>query len=92
MKDDLLGVKIVDGKLTIEIGVSALCHAVTHSPYLAQFDGGFEISDEEALVEAICLTLLDEKEDGSTLVYRMFDKAAENAIEDGCDGIEFEDG
>ena len=48
-----------------------------------------EITDETVFAQAICDALEDEEEDGSTPVHRLLDAAADSAIEQGCEGIEF---
>jgi hypothetical protein len=90
MSDSQLDVKIIDGKLVIEIGTSLLCHAIQFGDYFTQFDE-LTITDEAQFVKAIRQELLSESEDGTTLVHQLFDKAAENAYENGCEGIEVED-
>lgn len=87
---DLQTVEIKDGKLVITIGIEALVFGVTHGAYFDNLPEGEapEVTDAALFAQAICDALTEEEEDGSTLVHRMLDKAAENAIEDGCDGVD----
>jgi hypothetical protein len=83
---------IENGKLVISIGLNELAFAATHGPYF--FGAGnpeFEeprVTDVNVFADAILDELLAEQEDGTTLVHEMFDKAAERAVENGCEGIE----
>ena len=88
-----LEVKLSDGKLIIEIDVPTLCFAATHGPYfddiVAAADGAeIRITNEQEFAKAILSELRQEEEDGTTLVHIMLDKAAEQAVENGAEGIE----
>jgi hypothetical protein len=88
-----LSVEIDNAVLKISIGVSVLCFAATLGPYFDRIvaeAGGAEIriTDENSFAAAILHELRREKEDGTTLVHRMLDEAAERAVEDGAEGIE----
>lgn len=95
-KEAELSVKIENEELVIRVGISTLCKAVRQSPSIdnAVMEAGcdesvVEITDEAVFAEAILGALNDEEEDGSTPVHRLLDAAAESAIEQGCEGIEF---
>lgn len=92
IREQGLSVAIDGDRLVISIGISALCFAATRGPYFDAIYGDTEqepvITDEDAFAKAIVTELRCEEEDGTTLVHRMFDKAAERAVESGCEGIE----
>lgn len=78
---------ITDGILNISIGVDLLVHAVTNGSDFWD-EVSLKVTDNDLFVAAIAHELELEQEDGTTLVHLMFDKAAENAAENGCEGIE----
>lgn len=78
---DLLNVEIKDNKLVISIGVDLLCHAEGLNLYY------YKISNKIGFAKDIVNELLNEEEDGTTLVHRMFDEAANNAIENGSENV-----
>lgn len=85
-----LDVNIENGILSISIGVDALVEAVQANPH-SNFFGlveSMKVTDNDAFAEAILFSLQEEREDGATPVHIMFDRAAEHAIEQGCDGVE----
>ena len=95
-KDTELEVKIENEELVIRVGISTLCTAVRqcqvidHAVMDADGDeGAVEITDEAVFAKEILHALEQEEEDGSTPVHRMLDAAANWAIEQGCEGIEF---
>lgn len=90
LRDQLLHAEIVDGLLCISIGVDTLTKAVTGM----LDDRGYEgpvVVDSDEFAEAILMSLQREEEDGSTVIHHALDKAAINAVEDGCEGITFGD-
>ena len=95
-KDSELKVEIENEELVLRVGISALCMAVRQCQiiYNAVMDANgdeaaVEITDEAVFAKEILSALMVEEEDGSTLVHQMLDSAAECAIEQGCEGIEF---
>jgi len=96
MKTTGLEVKIENEELVIRLGISALCTAVRQCSIIDSAvmdadgdEGAVEITDEMVFAQAILEALEREEEDGSTPVHQMLDSAAEYAIEQGCEGIEF---
>ncbi len=93
--DKPLRVSVHRGVLTIEIGISTLGFAAIHSEYgydLLGFpertgrpDERFEIRNAQGFAADIKRELLREAEDGSSLLTKLFDDAARNAIEDGSE-------
>lgn len=90
-----LSVEIVDGELSIRIGVSILCFATINGAYFETLVDEAEvkypvITDDDAFAAAILHELRREQnEAGETLVHQMLDKAAEMATEQGAAGISF---
>jgi hypothetical protein len=84
--DEGLNVIIATGRLQISVGINALCHALQYGQY---FDSNnIKITDEALFAREVLGELLVEEEDGSTLVHRMLDKAAERAYENGAEGAD----
>ncbi len=93
-RDQHIQVEIIEGRLVVSIGVDTLATAVKYMPKLDEaFDEvecvyiENEITDADKLAAAIVDALDDEEEDGTTLVHRMLDKAALQAIHNGAEGI-----
>ena len=77
-----LEVRIKGGQLFISIGIDTLCFAT-------QFNfEDFKITDREGFAKDILNELEREEEDGTTLVHKMFDQAANSAVEDGSEYVE----
>lgn len=87
MKDQILKVEIEKGLLTISIGIDTLCDALNYS-LGEDFDDEVRITDNKVFAEEVLNRLLIEEEDGSTMVHRLFEKAAYDAVEFGANGIE----
>ena len=83
-KDKPLTVEIVDGVLNISIGIDTLCFALSENDFHTQF----KVTSIKGFAKDVLNELLSEEEDGTTLVHRMFDEAADNAIENGSEYIE----
>lgn len=97
-KDTELSAKIEKEELVIRVGISTLCRAVRQCPVIDHAvmeangdESAVEITDEAVFAQAILESLQAEEEDGSTPVHRLLDDAANEAIEQGCEGIEFHD-
>lgn len=85
-RDQQLQIEIVDGRLVISIGVDLLVGAVLECPAIDS--GEFEVADVDVFAREIAIELEAERsDDGTNLVHQAFDRAAELAIEDGCDGV-----
>lgn len=98
MKNTGLEISIAEDELIIRVGISTLCNAIRLCPYIDNFvmdhdgdESSVVINNELLFAKAIVAALEEEEEDGSTLVHRMLDTAAEAAIDDGCEGIDFYD-
>ncbi len=91
-----LSVKITrDGVLTIEIGIDTNAFATLHSTYAWQLTDPkrtgkeqdprkvFKITSPRGFAADVKRALLEEEEDGSSLLTNVLDAASEKAIEDG---------
>jgi hypothetical protein len=91
-RDDVpLTCKVVDGAIQFAIGEKVLAHATNICPRLwdAEKDRGrYRVTDPAVFAEAVAHELNDEREDGSTLLTDALDKAVEEAIEQGAEGVE----
>lgn len=84
---------IVERVLTIEIGIDTLKHAAERHEefWLPQTDKtALVVSDPETFAKDVCNALTDEGEDGSTAITHMLDKAIEQAVEWGSEGLDYE--
>lgn len=92
-RNDALKVAIQDGVLVISIGVETLAKATQFCSSMSRFNektGQYdepEITDPDKFALEVVTALNDEDEDGTTLVHQAIDKAAEQAIEMGAEGI-----
>lgn len=87
-RNQQLKVEIVDGVLNISIGVDLLIYAITHGSDFWPDDDELVVTDPDVFAAEIARELENEEEDGTTLVHRMFDKAAETAVDNGCEGVD----
>ena len=92
-----LTVEVRDDRLTIEIGISTLAFAARQGPYFEaltldpethQYDESrVTITDETDNAKEVARQLNQENEAGATLVHLLLDKAAEEVVEQGGEGI-----
>lgn len=80
-----LTVKVEDGVLKISIGVALLAWAVQSQD---QWPAEFEVTDLREFAHSMRYRLQKEEEDGTTPVHRMLDKAAQDVLEQGDDGVD----
>jgi hypothetical protein len=91
-----LRVDVEGGRLIISIGVETLAFSVEHAPGppLTVYDAETrdfvhtQVNDPDAFASEVRGALLAEEEDGSTLLDRMLDEAAADAVGDGCEGVD----
>lgn len=92
--DTPLKVSVKQGRLCIEIGVNTLAHACLASPFAWEMTG--DRSDRTDPRDRFTIVIggfamdvrgamLDEREDGSSLLTDLLDKACQKAIEDGSE-------
>lgn len=92
-----LTVEVCDERLTISIGISTLAYAARQGPYFEaltldpdthQYDESrVRITDETVFAKEVARQLNQENEAGATLVHFLLDKAAEEVVEQGGEGI-----
>ncbi len=87
-----LVVAVEGDHLVIRVGVGTLATAVKYDPQMQVYDEGLddffspEVLDETVWANEVSHALSQEEEDGTTLVHRMLDKAAAQALENGGEG------
>lgn len=79
---------IEDGALVIRVALDALPAVVDGAWAAGDMDTRFKVTNAAEFAADLCRELNDESEDGTTRIHRMFDKAIENAINQGAAGIE----
>lgn len=83
MKDSPLKVEIIDGLLSITIGVDTLAFAINNDGKTYE---GFNVTNAVKFAEDVLHELEREEEDGTTVVHEMLDEAAFAAA---CNGSEW---
>jgi len=91
-----LRVDLEGGRLIISIGVETLAFAVENAPGppLTRYDEETrdfvhtQVTDPDAFASEVRGALLAEEEDGATLLDRMLDEAAADAIGEGSEGVD----
>jgi hypothetical protein len=81
-----LSVKVEGGRLVISIDVALLAFAVQNGP---KWPGDYHVPDVAEFAKEMARQLQKEEEDGTTIVHRMFDTAADEILEWGGDGVEY---
>lgn len=88
-----LTVSAEGGDLVIRISAETLAFAIKHMPKAEIFDEQTqeffqpEVIDANVFLKEMVRALEDEEEDGTTLVHRMFDKAALRIMHVGGEGV-----
>lgn len=88
-RDQQLTVELVDDRLVISIGVDTLMIAAQGAD--AWDDDRLRITDPAAFADEIVRGLEDEEEDGTTRVHLAIDSAIEWALEQGCEGVAYDE-
>lgn len=88
--------KATGGDVDIAIEMATLCFAAENHPDF--WDGvspasvpNIKITDVQQFALEVAREINKESEDGSTLLTRMLDRAISNAVENGCEGVDFND-
>lgn len=82
---DTLGRAIIeDGYIVIRVKIEYLPVIMSCLPALEDF----KITDVNKFAEGLCVELNDEDDDGTTPIHLLFDKAIEEAINMGAEGVE----
>ena len=79
---------LLNGLIVISIDVDALPVIVSGSCAADGLDGLWKVTDPEVFAKEVVHALNNEREDGTTRVHQMFDRAFLEAIEQGAEGIE----
>lgn len=79
---------IEDGAIVIRIALDTLPLVVDGAWGTGAMDTRYKVTDPAAFAADLVRELNDEDERGTTRIHRMFDKAFENAIDQGAEGIE----
>lgn len=85
-----LTVEIADGRLVISIGIDTLMVAVQGGDAWDEEDG-HKIASVDGFADDILHQLLEEEEDGTTLVHIAIDTAVERALDAGSLNIDYGD-
>ncbi len=98
-KAQILEVKLERDVLTISVGINTLGIAIEAAPFMTEGEIVFDektgnqllpkVVNCQELAESVLEALKFEDEIGTTMVHKLFDQAAENALEDNFCGIEF---
>jgi hypothetical protein len=89
MRDQLLNVEIKDEKIILSIGVEALEIAASVGRSFGM--GEVAITNMDAFMSGLLRYIRREEEDGSTPFHRMIDECVSEMIENGEDGVQYED-
>lgn len=84
--------RIVERVLTIEVGIDTLKYAAERHDdfWMPQTDkSGLVVSNADEFASEVVYALNDEGEDGSTPVSRLLDAAIRQAVECGCEGLDY---
>lgn len=81
---------IADAEIVIRVGISALPTALEANPRDDTYSK-CKVTDLPAFAGEVVRKLNSESEDGTTAIHLMLDQAMADAIDDGCDGIEYQE-
>lgn len=79
LSEDRLSVDLIDGKLSITVGLGTLSKALEIGCPAC----GYTVSNPYMFAKDIVAQLVREQEDGTTPIHELLDKAANDAIEAG---------
>jgi len=80
---------VKDGRIEISIDIDALPIIVSGSYCCCnRLDGFWKVTEPVAFAKEVCYVLNYEREDGTTPIHMMFEKAFTGAIGQGAEGIE----
>lgn len=94
-KDDRLKTEIKKDKLVISIGIDTLAFSFNESLYAKPYDKKkddwlpkLKVIDARQFAEDVGRALMEEEENGDTILNKLLDKACEEACEQGTEGVE----
>lgn len=79
---------IEDGCIVIRVPVQNLPAVVEGSWAAGGMDTRFKVTDPDAFAKDLVIELNQENDIGTTRIHKMFDRAIEEAINQGAEGIE----
>lgn len=90
--NQLLAVDLADDRVEISIGRKALLNFLKHSDQWPVHQSGraLKILDEEQFLEEFCNYLMQESENGETVLHNAFEAAMVELHEDGSETVEDE--
>jgi hypothetical protein len=88
-ENDRLRCVVRGDRLVISVGIATLASA-SSEPVGDHFGGDLVVEDQQTFATEIARQLSHEKEDGTTPVHLMLDAAIIAAVEDGCDGVDYD--
>lgn len=89
LTDKPLRVELNADQLIISVGKDTLLHALETGRSYGL--GDITITDKELFLKEFVRELNSESEDGSTLIHEAFDQAVSNAIENGAEGVNYDE-
>ncbi len=91
-RGESLTVGVSQKAIVIRLPLSILPLVLQGAPFNDRGDGAreprFRVTDPMAFAEAVCDVLKREEEDGTTPVHLLLDRAMEDALEDGREGVQ----
>ena len=91
MKKTPLSVKVEDGQLVIRIGVDTLAFAIANGDAFHDEEvRPFAIIDNTRFAKDIVIAMEAEEEDGSSPLTEFIEEAAQAAIDDGSEAVDYE--
>ena len=93
VEDSPLTYHVEGDRIAVYIGFDELAFAAANHPNFWDGESGddvpnIKITDPAAFAREVVRQLNREEEDGSTLVTKLLDRAIEDAVGDGCDGVD----
>ena len=79
---------IEDGAIVIRVQIAALQTIMDGGFSCGAYPERSKVTNSEGFAKEIAAELNDEDEDGSTMIHKMFDKAINQAIEQGAQNAE----
>lgn len=80
-----LSCQIEGDDVVIRIGSALLLHAIQHGP---SWNESWTINNPEAFLQEVVDHLLEEEEDGATMIHEVIDAAAVRAVEYGSENVD----
>lgn len=79
---------IENGSIVIRVPIAALPQVIEGAWALGGIDTRMKITDADAFAKDLMHELNNEDEQGTTRIHKMFDRAMNEAIEQGAQGVE----